>query len=69
MLNNNMRCFEITEKTKDQTRTKRLNNNMRCFEIETLLFCADDTRLLNNNMRCFEIVSESRRPTWNWVKQ
>ena len=33
MLNNNMRCFEITEKTKDQTRTKRLNNNMRCFEI------------------------------------
>ena len=41
---------------------------MRCFEIP---FEDEDftSNMLNNNMRCFEIVSESRRPTWNWVKQ
>ena len=35
-LNNNMRCFEIHQKTLYQSVQQRLNNNMRCFEMKDL---------------------------------
>ena len=54
-LNNNMRCFEITECNISTAYVEVLNNNMRCFEIRLFLEAQFVHQALNNNMRCFEI--------------
>ena len=58
VLNNNMRCFEMSATSSPAFQAMELNNNMRCFEIAHNSMWFNFTPMLNNNMRCFEIGTE-----------
>ena len=56
MINSNMRCIEIEQKSKRDHQDASINSNMRCIEIENNRSDEPERREINSNMRCIEIL-------------